>query len=390
MFAAWLTMQPDVDMQDARNSYLTADRQLFGSRTVGGDVVGANADLLWKVFSRRGIGLHSENADSRDGDSEEIIDANESDPEPDYQMPPPFTAQNARVTFNPVAGDGRAPKDVRVFVGDYEARVTPVADTIAGEDDPGRDRPAMRRFAPGTYRFVATAPGFGHVRFTRTFTAGQTTTVNIPMYLNLASKNNGATATGNGSNQQDLIDDTEDTQWGDTAAPVQGDQVTVALDDGPGGSAPGSTPFNVKRVRVSAMVRPTLPLEEDPFDRDPSQSRFAALRQFQIQSCTKTALVGCNLDAEFQTRYTSPADAFPAVRPRPRAPDLIIRSFDIPDTNATHVRIRVVDNQCTGFAGYHGEQDADPLNTTDCRVGTDASSSVFAAELQVLRTEAPF
>jgi extracellular elastinolytic metalloproteinase len=390
MFAAWLTMQPDVDMQDARNSYLTADRQLFGSRPFGSDVVGANADLLWKVFSRRGIGLHAENADSRDGDSEEIIDDNESDPEPDYQMPPPFEGQNATVTFNPVAGDGSAPTNVRIFVGDYEARVTPVADTISGEDDPGRDRPNKRRFAPGTYRFVAMAPGFGHVRFTRTFSPGQTTTVNIPMFLNVASKNNGATATGNGSNHEDLIDDTEDTQWFDTAAPVQGDQVTVALDDGPGGNGPGSTPFNVKRVRVSAMLRPALPLQNDPFDRDPSQNRFAALRQFEILTCTKAGLVACDQDAQFQLRFTSPADAFPSIRPRPRAPELIIRSFNIPDTNATHVRIRVLENQCTGFAGYHGEQDSDPLNTTDCRAGTSAATREFAAELQVLRTEAPF
>jgi extracellular elastinolytic metalloproteinase len=36
------------------------------------------------------------------------------------------------------------------------------------------------------------------------------------------------------------------------------------------------------------------------------------------------------------------------VNPRPAAPDLILRRFDVPDTLATHVRIRVLANQCTG------------------------------------------
>ena len=95
--------------------------------------------------------------------------------------------------------------------------------------------------------------------------------------------------------------------------------------------------------------------------------------------------VDCSQDSQFTSVFTSPADAFPARAPRPRAPELIIRSFDVPATRATHVRLRVLTNQCTGTPAYHGDQDDDPLNVTDCRDGSTADDAVRAAELQVFR-----
>jgi extracellular elastinolytic metalloproteinase len=67
---------------------------------------------------------------------------------------------------------------------------------------------------------------------------------------------------------------------------------------------------------------------------------------------------------------------------------LILRSFDVPRTAATHVQIRVVTNQCTGQVSFQGEQDNDPQNVTDCRVGTGTvlprrDRTVLIAELQV-------
>ena len=92
----------------------------------------------------------------------------------------------------------------------------------------------------------------------------------------------------------------------------------------------------------------------------------------------------CALNTNYTKIYTSPADAFPGVRPRPVAPDLILRTFDVPDTNATHVQLRVVSNQCTANnTGFRGDQDADPLNDSDCVTGSDADLDVKAAELQV-------
>jgi extracellular elastinolytic metalloproteinase len=93
----------------------------------------------------------------------------------------------------------------------------------------------------------------------------------------------------------------------------------------------------------------------------------------QIWACNAAAE---NCPAGFDKIYTSPADAFPGVNPRPVSPELILRSFAVPETRATHVQIRVLSNQCTGQATFQGEQDADPLNGTDCREGSPGSRTV--------------
>jgi extracellular elastinolytic metalloproteinase len=59
------------------------------------------------------------------------------------------------------------------------------------------------------------------------------------------------------------------------------------------------------------------------------------------------------------------------------------------DSRATHVQLVVLDNQCTGNPHYQGEQDNDPANVTDCRLGSPSGgfvprgNDVRAAELQV-------
>ncbi len=80
--------------------------------------------------------------------------------------------------------------------------------------------------------------------------------------------------------------------------------------------------------------------------------------------------------------FTSAADAFPSVAPRPRAPELIITSFNVPQTKATHLRIEVVTNQCTGAPDYAGEQDADPRANTDCTTASAQANNVRIAEFQ--------
>ena len=62
-----------------------------------------------------------------------------------------------------------------------------------------------------------------------------------------------------------------------------------------------------------------------------------------------------------------------------------MRSFVVPSTQATHVRLRVLTNQCTGGPTYQGDQDDDPLNITDCDDGSTQDDNVRAAELQVFR-----
>ena len=72
------------------------------------------------------------------------------------------------------------------------------------------------------------------------------------------------------------------------------------------------------------------------------------------------------------------------MRPRPTAPTLNGRTFRLRSSvAATHVRFVALENQCTGFAGYAGELDADPLNPTDCKTGSDRGTIVHAAELEV-------
>jgi hypothetical protein len=134
----------------------------------------------------------------------------------------------------------------------------------------------------------------------------------------------------------------------------------------------------VSRVQVSAMLRPEI--IGDP-DAGP-QNRFTALRQFRVLACNATGTVDCTDPADFTVAFTSPADAFPSVAPRPRAPDLIVRSFDIPDTNATHLRFEVVTSQCTGGPDFAGEQDADPRAGTDCTRNSPQAGVVRAAEFQ--------
>ena len=75
------------------------------------------------------------------------------------------------------------------------------------------------------------------------------------------------------------------------------------------------------------------------------------------------------------------------------APDLTLRAFDIPNSpTATHVRLVVLENQCSGTPAYAGQQDNDPLNETDCKTpqtistdlpATSPANTVRAAELEV-------
>ncbi len=82
--------------------------------------------------------------------------------------------------------------------------------------------------------------------------------------------------------------------------------------------------------------------------------------------------------------HTSPANALTSGQFRPKTPELILKSFGVRPTPATHVRFRVVSNQCTGNPLYAGEQDNDPRSTTDCSASTvSAARQVVAAEFQV-------
>ncbi|HEX6130533.1 MAG TPA: M36 family metallopeptidase, partial [Actinomycetota bacterium] len=351
VFDAYLLMPIDATMLEARDALLAADVLRFG---------GANQAEIWLAFARRGMGA---DASSSNTNADTL-----SDPTPDFASP---LAQNATVTFAPVDGSGAAVTDASLYVGRYEARVSPVADTDPATDG-AANLDAVASFAPGTYELVVRAPGHGHTRLTRTFAAGESVTLDVPLAVNLASGSAGATAAGDGVRLDALIDDTEGTNWQADGAPVAGKQVTVDLAGGA---------HEVARVQVSALLTP-------------GQNRFVALRQFELWTCRQSAEVSCADAGAYTKQLTSPADAFPAGAPRPVSPELLLREFALPaPVEATHVRFVVVANQCTGQPVFHGVQDADPTNPTDCRTGQETDvdapllpprdTSVVAAELQV-------
>ena len=353
VFDAFLLMQPGVSMVDARDAYLAADRMRFG---------GAHQALLWREFARRGLGS---NASS--------VTAEDTQPVPGFDTP--AETNTASITFDAVAVDeGNAPVKAKVYVGQYEARSRPAADT-----DPATALPSTLRLVPGTYDFVVQADGYGMHRFQWTFGPGAVKTLTARLPTNWASRAKGATASGDGVNHDKLIDETESTNWARlNAVAVGGSRVTVAL---AGGAR------HVSRVNVSALLRPTD--ENDAGGDTGSQNRFTALRAFDLYACNASLLnLNCTLDTGFTRVYSSAHDAFPGDLPRPSAPDLQLRSFYIPDTTATHLQLRVVTNQCTGGYKFHGDQDADPLNDSDCVSGSTADNAVRAAEFQVFSSGA--
>jgi extracellular elastinolytic metalloproteinase len=369
MFDGFLLNPTNSSMVDSRDAMLAADVLRFH---------GANQFDLWEMFARRGLGAAASS-----------VGVDDQDPQPGWSNP--LRDDNASVTFELVDEDGD-PVVGEVYAGVYEARVTPTADT-----DPVTATDEVEEFTPGTYTLLARADGFGAARTTATFDAGESPVVSFTLRRNHASGHNGATISGDGVNLGELIDDTEATNWASLTgegtasdgkpegAQVEGRQVTVTLADGP---------QLVGEVQVSAALRGA---REDDGEPDPgNQNRFSALRSFEIWTCDASAGLDCGTDASFTRIFRSEPDAFDGRRPRPRVPDLTLRSFDVPDTVATHVRLVVVDNQCTGGPDFQGDVNpvADPVfSNPDC--DSEAGSlgrtilldppqdQVRAAELQV-------
>jgi extracellular elastinolytic metalloproteinase len=347
VFDAFLLQSSDTTMLDARDAYLAADLMRFG---------GANSTELWREFARNGMGQNASTVDAADN-------------QPVVSFETPRESNEKTVTFvaraEDVAGQP-ALTNAKFFIGEYEARVTPVADS-----DPATSLSATAKIVPGTYTVTVQAPGYGIKRYTLNAAASTTSTFTAYLATNLASSAKGATATGTGgtTTAARLIDDTEATSWnatGGTATPdsARGQTVTVDL--------AGTAPVTVRSAVVSAFT-------------EPKQSRFEALRHFAIDACN-AAVSNCALPTSFTQIYESPKAAFPATLPRPLAPDLLRRGFPLPATQATHLRLRVLDNQCTGGPAYQGEQDNDPTNATDCTTGSAHGQTVRAGEFEVFGT----
>jgi hypothetical protein len=377
-YDSMVLMPRSTTMIQARDAMLAADLARFG---------GANQDLIWQGFAMRGFGQFSNTTAN-----------NDSDPEPDFSAP---TASNATLTFSAVSKVGTpAPVSARIYVGDYSARATWVADTdpaTTNDGSPGAvNLDATAQFVPNgagslaggtpqankrwnTYNFVAVAPGYGFLRFkVDNLKAGETRNITLLFPVNYASATQGATITADGvgtsTNLENTIDDSEATNNGLTGLPVGGRYFVIDL--------AGDTPVSIHRLGVSALLTS-------------ANNRFTALRSFTAYSCRAGAMPenpDClgSIDAGWSKIVTDAANAFPSVNPRPVTPDEALRYFDaVPRPAATHVKFVVDANQCTGQPSYQGEQDLDPNVNADCRnppgTGTSRGSEVHVAEVQVFQ-----
>jgi len=362
-------------MIQARDAMLAADMARFG---------GANQDLIWQGFAMRGFGQNQNTVSNAD-----------ANPVPDFSSP---LANNATLNFFADSKDGSVtPVKARIYVGDYQARSTQIADTdpatVNGGTPATGNLDNTAQFVPtgagslagkndrwAYYNFVAVAPGYGHVRFrVKRLEAGETRNITIHMPTNYASAAQGgaittdAPATGTNVTPGNLIDDDEGTSNTQSCTPtatclvpVNGRWVVIQL----GGITANGV--GIKRLGVSAMF----------------SSRFVGLRSFDAYVC-RAGKVAANptCDGNIADGWTlllsAPSDSFPGVNPRPGTQDESLRYFDAAKSLvATHVKFVVTNNQCTGQPSFHGDQDLDPTNNAECRTGI-RQSEVHTAEVEV-------
>ncbi|HEY0357983.1 MAG TPA: M36 family metallopeptidase [Mycobacteriales bacterium] len=281
---------PDPSMLDARDGILLAAQDRYAGRDTA---------LIWSVFARRGMGA---SASTTGGD--------DTDPTPAFDDP--VARHNGTVAGTVVdASTGRAVRGAQVFVGEYEARCTPLRQTAGG----GHVTAPM---VPGTYALTVRAPGYGvHTVRGVTLRAGATTRVRLALAPNLASAANGATVAASGEDPAQpvalLVDDTQATAW---ATPLG----TTPYADGPRQTATVTLarPATITSVRVSAFKATTAP-------------RFQALRDFTVEVSTDGV-----------TYRTVRTGGFTSQPPRPVAPELLMRTFTLAEPAAArYVRFTV-------------------------------------------------
>ncbi|CAN5404867.1 hypothetical protein BH09ACT12_BH09ACT12_30240 [soil metagenome] len=342
MFDAFLLQQGATSMLDARDAFLAADQMRFN---------GKDKKVLTAAFARRGMGKGAS-----------VVDGEDTSPKPSFAS---ATGKNTKVTFKTKSGG-------RIFVGDYEARATPVADTLGKTKKVGK----TASFTPGKYDMLYVGPKHGFMRFKMNITGKKKQVVKIKTTKNLAAKKSGAkiiSATAGGLHENYLIDGTEALSWaGVTDGNVDATHPKIAVDL-------AGKKSTIRTVAVSAM------LKRNPGDPD-GGSRFTALRKFAVEACTTKC---GSKKAKWKRVFTSANNAFPSERPRPVAPTLNMRAFAIKPTKAAALRLVVLENQCTGFKGYSGELDNDPINDTDCKSASDRGTIVHVAEFQAFTSKFP-
>src|SRR5689334_11416796 len=298
MDAALPDTAPLPSMLDARDGILTADQDLYHGKDIA---------LIWSVFANRGMGSGAGTTGS-----------NDPDPKPSFASP--NTHANGHLLLNVVNAAGQGVTGVNVYIGDYEARVTPSAVTS------GRTGQAFINMVPGTYDVTLQAPGWGSRTITGvTITAGAINGKIVTIQQNLASATNGATIAASsgddGTNHAtNLIDDTEGTAWGNTPTATAQDQtgsVTVALS--PTLDTAGTL---VTAIRLGAYPGLGLP-------------RFGSVRDYTIE-----------VSDDGTTWTTATTGTVSAPPPRPVAPELNYQTITLASpVHANFVRLVVNHSQ---------------------------------------------
>ena len=224
-------------------------------------------------------------------DSVDFGGTDNPDPVPSFESP--LRTDESAVTFKPVDEDGE-PLKGELFVGEYEANVTPVADT-----DGGTPRGATVELLPGEYSFVARADGRGAQKFTRTIAAGKLVDLTVTMPANRAS--GAERRDDHGRGRQPRAPDRR--HRGDQLGRRRARARRRGRPRSPC-SSPAASRL-VDRVQASALLRAA----DDTDDQaDPgAQNRFTALRQFEILTCSGT----CADDGDFDSIFTEPRRRVP-------------------------------------------------------------------------------
>ena len=186
LFDGFLLQPAETSMIDARDAILAADLMRYD---------GENQEVLWRAFARFGMGVKASTKGAED-----------QQPRADFRTP---YGGNGTLRFTTRDVGQGVPDNLEVYVGRYEARLNPVADT-SSETKVGD----TLRMAPGLYEMLARADGFGARRFRILVEPGADATVAVPMRRNLASIHSAAEVSGDGVNLEGLVDDTEATELG--------------------------------------------------------------------------------------------------------------------------------------------------------------------------------
>ena len=271
-------------MLDERTAIMTALDDRYHARSDVDSLV----DTVYSVFAQRGMGLSAHNTVT-DADP---TGGNDTDGVPGFDnRNPALNGTIGGTVLN--ASTGKPVEGARIMLGRFEARSTPVATT-------GPSGAFRITATQATYPLTVQVRGFGSKTIDAVaVTAGRTTTKNLSLAPNLASKTFGAVSVSGDAGA--AMDDTEASSWKTT----KGGQAVIKL----------AKESVVNTVQVSAYT----------------SSRFEGLKSFTLQTSTD----GVN----WKTQNVGGTNAFGYQAPRPVVPDLHYKTFTLPTpTKAGFIR----------------------------------------------------